>query len=155
MGILWKMAVFIEKPNVKFKLLWNYKMLRYSSNLAQMLTGPVCSILHFLLPWERGTSQNCQKHYFALIFYITTDFKVLQPLNGLRYSQRLFSVGYTLPFYWSEANFSHSQVQNLGGAAAPFKPLSRKHITSPHPSLAPPWCIFLIGDDAGKVITFF
>jgi hypothetical protein len=38
------------------------------------------------------------------------------------------------------------------GTAAPFKPPSRRgHI----PSLAPPWCIFLIGDGNEKVITFF
>jgi hypothetical protein len=47
----------------------------------------------------RGHSKNWQKNrYFALIFSVKIDFKVLQFLNGLIWSQRLFSVGYTLPY---------------------------------------------------------
>jgi hypothetical protein len=79
-----------------------------------------------------------KKHYFALTFTIKIDFKVLQLLNGLRESQMLFSVGYTLPYDPSGVILSLSQVKNfLGdeGTDAPFKPPNRRgHI----PLLATP-----------------
>jgi hypothetical protein len=50
-----------------------------------------------------------------MIFSIKTDFNVLQLLNGLRSSQRLFCIGYTLPKNQSEAIFRLSQVQNFLG----------------------------------------
>jgi hypothetical protein len=56
----------------------------------------------------RGHLKIAKNHYFALIFSIKIDFKVLQLLNGLRESQMLFSVGYTLPFDLSGVIFSLS-----------------------------------------------
>jgi hypothetical protein len=58
----------------------------------------------------RGHLKIAKNHCFALIFSIKIDFKVLQLLNGLRYSQRLFSVGYELPYDLSGVMFSLSQV---------------------------------------------
>jgi hypothetical protein len=46
----------------------------------------------------RGHLKIAKNYYFALIFSIKIDFKVQQLLNGLRYSQMLFSVGYTVPY---------------------------------------------------------
>jgi hypothetical protein len=50
---------------------------------------PMCSVLNFLLPLQRGgISKLPKKHFFALIFTIKIDFKidfkVLQLHNGLR-----------------------------------------------------------------------
>jgi hypothetical protein len=63
-----------------------------------------------------------QKNYFALIFSIKIDFKVLPLLNGLRKSQRLYSIGYTLPYDRPGAIFSLSQVQNFLGNEADSNP---------------------------------
>jgi hypothetical protein len=41
-----------------------------------------------------GRLKIAKHHYFALFFSIKTDFKVLQLLNELRESKRLFSDGY-------------------------------------------------------------
>jgi hypothetical protein len=44
-----------------------------------------------------GHLKIAKNHYVALFFSIKTDFKVLQLLNAMRKSKRLFSVGYTSP----------------------------------------------------------
>jgi hypothetical protein len=69
----------------------------------------------------RGTSQNCQKSLFCLVFSINIYFKVLQLLNVL--SQRLFSVGYTFPYDRTGVIFSLSQVQNFLGDEGDYCPL--------------------------------
>jgi hypothetical protein len=44
----------------------------------------------------RGQFKFAENHYFALIFSIQIDFKVLLLLNGLKESQRLFRDVYIL-----------------------------------------------------------
>jgi hypothetical protein len=61
----------------------------------------------------RGHLKIAKNHYFASIFSIKIYFKMLQLLKGL--SQRLFSVGYTLPYDRPGVIFSISQVQNFLG----------------------------------------
>jgi hypothetical protein len=63
----------------------------------------------------RGHLKIAKNYYFALIFSIKIDFKVLQLLNGLRQSQMLFSVAYTLPYDQSGVIYSLSQIQNFLG----------------------------------------
>jgi hypothetical protein len=60
-----------------------------------------------------GRFKFARNQYFALCFSFKNDFKVLQLLNGLRLSKRLFSVGYTLPCNQPEIIFSLSHVQNV------------------------------------------
>jgi hypothetical protein len=72
--------------------------------------------LKFPVTMATGGCLKIAKHHFALFFSITTDFKVLQLLNGLRYSKRLFNVGYTLPYDRPEAKIFLA----IRGTAAPF-----------------------------------
>jgi hypothetical protein len=63
-----------------------------------------------------------KKYYFALFFFsIKTDFNVLQ--LGLKWSKRVFSIGYTLPYDPPQVIFSLSHVRNFLGDE-----------TLPHPS---------------------
>jgi hypothetical protein len=77
----------------------------------------------------RGHLKIAKNHFFAWIFSIQKYFKVLQLLKGLRKSQRLFSVGYTLPYDRPGVIVSLSQVQNLLGHEG-TPPSSNPH----HPS---------------------
>jgi hypothetical protein len=85
------MAVLIQKPPVTSSNC--YETLKNASILIKFGTHvnctiaivTTCSVLNFLLPWQRGDISNLPKnHYFALIFSIKIDFKVLQIINGLR-----------------------------------------------------------------------
>jgi hypothetical protein len=79
---------------------------------------------------------------------IKTDFKVLQLLNAMRKSKRLFSVGYTSPLDQPEAIFSLSHVQNFLG---PFQTPKQK---GAHPPSGNPLIIILIGRRTVKIVTF-
>jgi hypothetical protein len=84
------MAVFIEKPPVTSSNC--YETMKNASILMKLGTNvdwtialaTTCSIVNFQLPWQQGTSQNCEKSLFCIVFSIKTDFKVLQLLNVLR-----------------------------------------------------------------------
>jgi hypothetical protein len=102
----------------------------------------------------RGHLKIAKNHNFAMIFSIKIDFKVLQLLNGLRWSQMLFSVGYTLPYDQSGVIYSLSQVQNLlgdEGDSAPFKPPKQK---GAHPPSGNPLMYLLDGGRAEKGPSF-
>jgi hypothetical protein len=86
------MAVFTEKPHVTssncYETMKNAsKQMKLGTNVDYTIVSvTACSIVNFLLPWQRGTSQNCQKSLFWIVFFffIKTDFKVLQLLNEFR-----------------------------------------------------------------------
>jgi hypothetical protein len=60
-----------------------------------------------------------RKITILLFSFIRTDLKVLQLLNAMRSSKRLFFVGYTSP----QAIFSLSHVQNVLGDEGDYRPL--------------------------------
>jgi hypothetical protein len=101
-----------------------------------------------------GRLKFAKNHYFAL-FYSSkqTEFKVLQLLNGLRQSKRLFSVGNTLRYDRPEVNFSLSHVQTFLGDEGTAASLQTRYRRGYIPFLATPWCTFLIEKNR-KVITF-
>jgi hypothetical protein len=77
------MAVFIEKSPVTCSNCYN--TIKTASTLQPIALATTCSGLNFLLPWQQGDiSKLPKKQYFALIFSIKIDFKVLQLLNGSR-----------------------------------------------------------------------
>jgi hypothetical protein len=100
----------------------------------------------------RGHLKIAKKHYFALIFSIKIDFKVLPLLNGLIKSQRLFSIGYTLPYDRPGAIFSLSQVQNFLGDEADSTPLQTPKQKGAHPPSGNPLMYLLDGGRAEKVV---
>jgi hypothetical protein len=123
------MAVFIEKPPVTSSN--SYETRKNASILIKLGTNDdwtiafvtTCSVLNFLLPWQQeNISKLPQNHYFASSFSIKIYFKVLQLLKGLRWSQRIFSVGYTVPYERPGA---------MRGTSASFKPPKQK---GAHPS---------------------
>jgi hypothetical protein len=67
--------IFIEKPPVTSSN-W-YETMKNASILVKLGTNvnwtiasvTACSILNFLLPWQRGTSQNCLKSLFCIAFF--------------------------------------------------------------------------------------
>jgi hypothetical protein len=69
------MAVFIEKPPVTISNC--YKTMKNASILMKLgknvdwtiASVTASSILNFLLPWQRGTSQNRQKSVFYIVFF--------------------------------------------------------------------------------------
>jgi hypothetical protein len=63
----------------------------------------------------RGHLKIAKKSLFCVDFFIKIDFKVLQLLNGIRQSQRLFSVGNTLPYDRPGVIYSFSQVNEVKG----------------------------------------
>jgi hypothetical protein len=75
MSILLKMAVFIEKSPVTSSN--RYKTIKPVSILNKLGTNvdwiiafvTTWSGLNFLLPWQRGTSQNCQKSLLCVDFF--------------------------------------------------------------------------------------
>jgi hypothetical protein len=73
--------------------------------------------LKFPVTMSTGVVSKLSKITIMLFFpsILKTDFKVLQLLNGLRKSKRLFSVGCTLPYNRPEAIFSLLHVQNVLG----------------------------------------
>jgi hypothetical protein len=111
------------------------KTINYASIVIKLDTN-VDWTIDFVTTWSfliscyhgnEGISQNCRKSLFCIVFFsIKIDFKVLQLLNGLRKSQRLFSVGYTLLCNRSGVICSFSQVQNFlsdeGDCRSPSKP---------------------------------
>jgi long-subunit fatty acid transport protein len=85
------MAVFIEKSPVTSSNCYNtiktaLTLITLGTNVSWTITLATTGLgLNFLLPWQRGDISKLPKnHYFALIFFIKIDFKVLQILNGLR-----------------------------------------------------------------------
>jgi hypothetical protein len=91
------MAVFIEKSLVTSSNC--YKTIKTASILIKLGTNvdltiafvSTCSVLNFLLPWQRGGHLKMAKnHYFALYFSIKIDSKVLQLLNGLKKESKAF-----------------------------------------------------------------
>jgi hypothetical protein len=89
----------------KFKLLRNYEKCFNTDETwhkcwLAIASETACSILNFLLPWHGGDVSKLPNLTILHCFIsIKTDFKVLQLLNELRQSKRLFSVGYTSPFW--------------------------------------------------------
>jgi hypothetical protein len=78
------MAVFIEKPPETMK---NASILMKLGTNVDYTTASVtaCSIVNFLLPWQRGDVSKLPKNTILHCFFpIKTDFKVLQHLNELR-----------------------------------------------------------------------
>jgi hypothetical protein len=69
------MAVFIEKPPVTISNC--YETMKNASILMKLGTDvdwtiasvTACSIINFLLPWQWGTSQNCEKSLFCIVFF--------------------------------------------------------------------------------------
>jgi hypothetical protein len=58
----------------KFKLLWNYENASILMKLGTYVDETIasvtaCSIVNFLLLWQRGTFQNCQKTLFCIVFF--------------------------------------------------------------------------------------
>jgi hypothetical protein len=85
------MAVFIEKSPVTSSNCYNTiqtapTLIKLGKNVDWTIAlATKCSGLNFLLPWQRGDISKLPKnHFFALLFSIKIDFKVLQLLNGLR-----------------------------------------------------------------------
>jgi hypothetical protein len=85
------MAVFIEKSPVTSSICYN--TIKTASTLIKLGTNvdwtialeTTCSGLNFLLPWQRGDISKLPNiNYFAFIFFIKIDFKVLQRLNRVR-----------------------------------------------------------------------
>jgi hypothetical protein len=85
------MAVFIEKPPVTRSNC--YETMKNASILMKLGTNvdytiacvTACSIVNFLLPWQRGDISKLPKITILHCFFsIKTDFKVLQLLNELR-----------------------------------------------------------------------
>jgi hypothetical protein len=76
----------MQEKDAAMKLLKNASILmKLGTNVDWTIASVTASsILNFLFPWQQGTSQNCQKTLFCIVFFIKTDFKVLQLLNGLR-----------------------------------------------------------------------
>jgi hypothetical protein len=85
------MAIFTEKPSVTssncYETMKNISILiKLGTNVDWTIASVTpCSVLNFLLPWQRGDISKLPKnHYFASIFSIKIYFKVLQLLKGLR-----------------------------------------------------------------------
>jgi hypothetical protein len=85
------MAVFIEKAPVTSSNC--YETMKNASILMKLGTHvdwtiastTACSIVNFLLPWQRGDVPKLRKITILHCFVpIKTDFKVLQLLNELR-----------------------------------------------------------------------
>jgi hypothetical protein len=82
--------IFIEKPPVTSSNC--YESMKNASILKKLGTNvdwtiasvTACSIVHFLLSCNGGTSQNCHNSLFCIVFFIKSDFKVVQLLNDLR-----------------------------------------------------------------------
>jgi hypothetical protein len=98
------MAVFIEKPPVTsskcYETMKNALIfLTRGTNVNWTISSvTACSSINFLLPWKRegGRLKIAKKNPTKLhcFVFITTFFKVLQLLNELRWSKKLFSAGY-------------------------------------------------------------
>jgi hypothetical protein len=85
---------------LSFIIIKLWKRLQYWWNLAHIccLNHKLCNnMLNLKFSVTMATYQNCEKSLVCIVFSIKTDFKVLQLLNAMKKSKRLFSVGYTSP----------------------------------------------------------
>jgi hypothetical protein len=87
------MTVFIEKPPVTS----SYKKASILFKLGTNVHWAIVFVTANSVSMARGDISKLPKSLFCVDFSIKTDFKVLQLLNRLRLSHRLFSVGNTLP----------------------------------------------------------
>jgi hypothetical protein len=129
------MAVLIEKLPVTssncYETMKNASILnKLGTNVDHCLCNDMLSLKFLVTMATRGNLKIAKNHYFALIFSIKIDFKVLQLLNELRKSQRLFRVGYTVPYDRRGVIFSLTQVQKFlcdeGNYRPPLNPPNRR-----------------------------
>jgi hypothetical protein len=156
MSILWKMAVFTEKPPISSSN--SYESMKNASILIQLGTNvdwtiafvTTCSVLNFLLPWQRGDISKLSKSLFCLDFFHQNWFQSAATSQGIEIKSKAFQRGgFTLPYDWPGIIFSLSQVQNFLG----LQTFQTEGGTSP--LLATPWYTFWMGGGAEKVLTFF
>jgi hypothetical protein len=92
-----------------------------------------CSVLNFLLPWQRGDISKLPKITICLDFFHQNLFQSAATSQGIEIESKAFSVGYTLPYDRPGVILSLSQVQNFSWRWGGLRPLQTPQT---------PWCIF-------------
>jgi hypothetical protein len=128
MSILWKMAVFIEKPLDSSSNC--YETMKNASKLIKLCTNvdwtiacvKTCSVLNFLLPWQRKDISKLQKITILRWFFHQNWFQSAASFQWIEIESKAF--GYTLPYVRPGVIFSLSQVKNFLGDEGDYRPPS-------------------------------
>jgi hypothetical protein len=125
------MAVFIEKLPVTSSNC--YETMKNASILMTLGTNidwtiasvSACSILNFLLPWQQGTSQNCEITLFWALFFHQNRFQSAATSQWIEIVSKAFHrwLHVALRSTWDHFSLSHIKTfLAVRGTTAPFKP---------------------------------
>jgi hypothetical protein len=162
MSIFWKTAVFIEKLTVTSSNC--YETMKNTSILIKLGTNvdwtiafvTTCSVLNFLLPWQRGDTSKLSKinilpwffpsNFISKCCNFSRDSDRVKGFSVLVTRYRRIDLGSFLAFHKSKIFLA------IRGTATPFK--SPKQ-TGAHPPSGNPLMYLVDGGRAEKVLTFF
>jgi hypothetical protein len=129
MSLLWKMAVFTEKPPVTSSNC--YETIKNASILIKLGTNvnwtiafvTTCSVLNFPLPWQRRDISKWQKITILPWFIPSKLFQSAATSQGIEVESKALQRWLTLPFDRPGVIFSLSKVQNFLGDEGDYGPL--------------------------------
>jgi hypothetical protein len=154
MSILWKIAIFIEKPPVTSSNC--YETMKIASLLIKLGTNvdwaiafvTTCSVLNFLLPCQRGDISKLPKITILRWFFHQNWFQSAVK----RFSTLIYAFSYDR--LWVILTSHNSQVQNFLGDEGNYRPLQTPLTDGgTSPFWQPPMYLFDMGN-AEQVITF-